>query len=69
MTDGLNNVGTYRELQTFYAKLKNKVPIYSIMFGEANEYQMNKIAELSNAKVFDGKPDLVKAFKEVRGYN
>ena len=39
------------------------------MFGSASDYQLNDIAKLSNAKVFDGKSDLVRAFKEVRGYN
>ena len=45
------------------------IPIYSITFGDANEEQLDKIAELTNAKVFDGKTDLLKAFKQVRGYN
>ena len=39
------------------------------MFGSASETELNQIAELTNGKVFDGKEDLVKAFKEVRGYN
>lgn len=69
MTDGLGNVGTYQELQQTYATMKTKIPIYSIMFGQAAQSQLNQIAQLTNAKVFDGKTDLVKAFKEVRGYN
>lgn len=69
MTDGWPNVGTYNELEKTYKNINKQIPIYSIMFGDANEYQMRQIAELSNAKVFDGKKDLVKAFKEVRGYN
>ena len=39
------------------------------MFGGADESQLKDIASLTNAKVFDGKTDLVRAFKEVRGYN
>ena len=46
-----------------------KIPIYSIMFGGADESQLQPIANLTNAKVFDGKTNLVEAFKEVRGYN
>ena len=69
MTDGLANVGTYKELETAYKKINKQIPIYSIMFGSASDYQLNDIAKLSNAKVFDGKSDLVRAFKEVRGYN
>jgi Ca-activated chloride channel family protein len=45
------------------------IPIYSIMFGNADESELLDIANLTNAKVFDGRTDLLKAFKEVRGYN
>ena len=69
MTDGLGNVGKYSDLQKEYNASKKRIPIYSIMFGSADESQLENIAKLSNAKVFDGKIDLVKAFKEVRGYN
>ncbi len=69
MTDGLNNVGSFNELSYAYSNSKNKVPIYSIMFGDASSYELEDIADLTNAKVFDGKESLVKAFKEVRGYN
>ena len=69
MTDGQNNVGDYADLRTYFNKLEKKIPIYSIMFGKANSYELDGIARLTNGKVFDGKEDLVKAFKEVRGYN
>ena len=39
------------------------------MFGSASTSQLRNIAELTNATVFDGRTDLVHAFKEVRGYN
>ena len=69
MTDGQANVGTYSELRSYYSKINSKIPIYSIMFGDAEEWQLQEIADLTNAKIFDGKEDLVEAFKEVRGYN
>lgn len=69
MTDGLSNRGNYNNLEWYYNKINKDIPIYSIMFGEAYEYELEKISELTNAKVFDGKTDLKKAFKEVRGYN
>ena len=69
MTDGQNNVGTYNELLKFYNGINNKTPIYSIIFGNARYNELETIADLTNAKVFDGKENLVKAFKEVRGYN
>ena len=61
MTDGQSNVGEYSNLEKEYKNLKMDIPIYSITFGDANE--------VTNAKVFDGKTDLLKAFKQVRGYN
>lgn len=69
MTDGLANIGTYQDLKNAYNQINKEIPIYSIMFGDADRRQLADIAGLTNAKVFDGKTDLIKAFKEVRGYN
>ena len=69
MTDGAGNVGEFEDLSKSYNGVTNKIPVYSITFGQASESQLNLIAKLTNGKVFDGKQDLVKAFKEVRGYN
>ena len=69
MTDGQANVGSFTDLKSKYNTIGKNIPIYSITFGSANERELEKIANMTNAKVFDGKTDLVKAFKEVRGYN
>ena len=69
MTDGAANVGYFSDLQASYKKINKDIPIYSIMFGSADKYELEDIAKLTNGKVFDGKTDLVKAFKTVRGYN
>ncbi len=69
MTDGAVNVGTFNSLKYYYNSKESDIPIYSITFGDAEEAQLNEIASLSNAKVFNGKTDLLKAFKEVRSYN
>jgi Ca-activated chloride channel family protein len=69
MTDGLSNMGSYTSLARKYSSINKEIPIYSIMFGNAYEDELQKIADLTNAKIFDGKTDLLKAFKEVRGYN
>lgn len=69
MTDGQANVGTYKDLELKYKSINKEIPIYSIMFGSADESELETIANLTNGKVFDGKTDLVRAFKEVRGYN
>ena len=69
MTDGQANVGVFYDLRKAYNRINKDIPIYSITFGDADESQLEEIAELTNAKVFDGREDLVEAFKEVRGYN
>jgi len=69
MTDGQANVGSISDLRRSYLQNGKEIPIYSIMFGQADERQLQEIANLTNAKIFNGKTDLVRAFKEVRGYN
>lgn len=69
MTDGDGNVGTYSDLKKDYNKYNDSIPMYGIMFGSAKKSQLQEIANLTNAKVFDGKNNLTEAFKEVRSYN
>ncbi len=69
MTDGESNSGKLSDLERAYGNARKDIPVYSIMFGDANDVQLLNIARLTNGKVFDGKTDLVEAFKEVRGYN
>lgn len=52
-----------------YKKSGLDIPIFSIMFGEANDAQLKELAELTNARVFDGREDLIHAFRSVKGYN
>ena len=69
MTDGQSNGGSFYTLKNYYEKKKLNIPIYSIMFGSSDEYELSRIADLTNGKVFDGKSGLRLAFKEVRSYN
>ena len=69
MTDGAGNVGSYNDTERAYKRSNREIPIYSITFASADEEQLDLLAKLSNGKVFDGRKDLVKAFKNVRGYN
>lgn len=69
MTDGEGNSGYFTDYRRAYNKLKNKIPVYAIMFGSASRYQLGEITDLANGKVFDGRNNLLSAFKEVRGYN
>ena len=65
--DGLRQ--SFSQLADAYASLGSQVPIFSIMFGDADESQLESLAEFSNARVFDGREDLVGAFRSVKGYN
>ena len=69
MTDGASNYNRLDELTRLYKQTGKDIPIFSIMFGEAEEEQLQDIADLTNAKIFDGKTNLLEAFKQVRGYN
>ena len=69
MTDGQSNEGSYEQLRRYYIDNKFDVPIYSITFGNSSERELKSLADLSNAKVFNGKDGLLKAFSEVRSYN
>lgn len=69
MTDGESNNGTFSSLKRYYESKGEGIPIYSIMFGSSSEEQLRNIADLSNAKIFNGKAGLKKAFQEVRSYN
>ena len=69
MTDGASNYNRLYELTKLYKQIGKDIPIFSIMFGDAEEDQLQDIADLTNAKIFDGKTNLLEAFKQVRGYN
>ena len=69
MTDGRSNSGKFKDLKDYYEKNKLNIPIYAITFGESDERELSDITKLTNAKIFDGKSGLRKAFAEVRSYN
>jgi Ca-activated chloride channel family protein len=45
------------------------VPIFGVTFGEADTRQLDDLAQMTRARVFDGRNDLTEAFRSVRGYN
>ncbi|MDR2313710.1 MAG: VWA domain-containing protein [Spirochaetaceae bacterium] len=71
MTDG-ESEDYFEEFSGLYKTSgmeKLDIPVFSIMFGEANQTQLDGLAKLTRARVFDGKTDLVTAFKNAKGYN
>ena len=69
MTDGEGNIGSFSSVNSTYSNVSRDIPIYSITFGSASDEQLSLLSSLSNGKIFDGRTDLVSAFKAVRGYN
>ncbi|WP_428912360.1 VWA domain-containing protein [Niallia sp. Krafla_26] len=68
MTDG-NSSGDISQLERYYQNINKDIPVFSIMFGEASDEQLNEISDLTRARTFDGKENLVEAFKNAKGYN
>lgn len=70
MTDGKSNMGAdYRLLEETYRAMGRDIPVFSILFGHASPSQLNAIASLTRGRVFDGRMDLLDAFRKVKGYN
>ena len=68
LTDGLSG-GSIADFKDVYEELGYEVPVFSIMFGDADETQLEELAEYTNARVFDGRENLTEAFRSVKGYN
>lgn len=69
MTDGEGNSGSKNAMIKEINSIDKNIPVYSIMFGSADDEQLEDIAKLTTGKVFDGRTNLLEAFKIVRGYN
>jgi Ca-activated chloride channel family protein len=70
MTDGESNSGAnLGDFKRAYEASAKDIPVFSIMFGAANPQQLEALATATRGLVFDGKTDLVGAFKKARGYN
>ena len=70
LTDGMpNGFVDFDGLKDIYERLDYDVPIFGILFGNARREDLEEIAEMSRARVFDGRDDMIKAFQNVKGYN
>ncbi len=68
LTDGQSG-GDFQDFQDAWEALGADVPVFSIMFGDADPDQLEQLAEMTNARVFDGRENLTEAFRSVKGYN
>ncbi len=73
MSDGANTDGiSQRDFERYYASLPETVKgirTFTVLFGDADEATMRRIAELTGGRMFDGtKESLSQIFKQIRGY-
>ena len=70
MSDGVSE-GNFRQFQTMLAGsgMSRDIPVFTILFGKAKKEQMQELAEGMSGRMFDGRADVVKAFREAKGYN
>ncbi len=70
MTDGVSNYGaSFNDLERVYKEIDRDIPIFSIRFGNADKSQLIEIEKLTGSRIFDGRKDLIMAFKKAKGYN
>jgi Ca-activated chloride channel family protein len=70
MTDGMSNTGaTWPDLKRAIDSSRLRIPIYAILFGDASTDQLSQITKYTHAAIFDGRQDLVTAFRTAKGYN
>ncbi len=70
MTDGQSDTWNRDAFFDDYRNAGLDVPIFSIMFGDADPSQLDELSELSNGRTFDGRTgDLAAVFRQVKGYN
>lgn len=67
MTDGRSHGGS--GFSDLWQQRGHGVPVFGVTFGDADKDQLDELAELTRARVFDGRKDLTHAFRSVRGYN
>lgn len=73
MTDGEQTSGlSFGHFQRLYSELpteKKRIPVFVILYGEANITEMENLAGLTGGKTFDAmNGGLEEAFKEIRAY-
>lgn len=73
LSDGAMTAGrSFEQFKKDYAAAtagKGSIPVFVILYGEANEGEMKELADITGGAVFDAiNGDLSDAFKEIRGY-
>jgi Ca-activated chloride channel family protein len=70
MTDGRSREGSFADLQERWGQASPAaIPVYAILFGDASEKQLTEITTATTGRIFDGRTDLIDAFRQAMGYN
>jgi Ca-activated chloride channel family protein len=69
MTDGRSSTGSRERFLQRWRAAGMELPVFGITFGDADQAQLDQIAEETRARVFDGTRNLREAFRTMRGYN
>jgi Ca-activated chloride channel family protein len=70
LTDGEHTESTsFKQFRAAYDSAGLDVPVFSIVFGNAVEKELKELSDYTRARVFDGRKDLIAAFRNVKGYN
>lgn len=67
MTDGRSDA--HGGFDDVWRREGHDVPVFGVTFGDADKSQLDELAEMTRARVFDGSANLTEAFRSVRGYN
>lgn len=67
MTDGRSDA--HENFESAWQSEGHAIPIFGVTFGDADKSQLEEVATMTRARVFDGRADLAEAFRAVRGYN
>ncbi len=73
MSDGISNEGlSYQQFEQYYRQESDylaNIRTFPVLFGEADQQEMDNLARLTGGRVFDSRKDpLSHVFKKIRGY-
>jgi len=69
MTDGEDNENQQSVLETHLNNSENDIPLFVITFAAAREDQVEPYVNRTFGRIFDGRDDLIGAFRSAKGYN
>jgi Ca-activated chloride channel family protein len=70
MSDGQSHDGSFDDVDDRLASPDSEaIPIYAILFGNSSTDQLTEITEATSGRIFDGRTDLIDAFRQAKGYN